>query len=76
LVRDSAMDLEVRNIAELRTKIADAHLWLKEPCIWHKGDQCSYVMCEITYVYTVYNQALVIIGSNFVVKNALPMLKS
>ncbi len=28
LVRNSAIDLEVRNIAELRTKIADAHLWL------------------------------------------------
>jgi hypothetical protein len=26
LVRNSAIDLVVRNIAELRTKIADAHL--------------------------------------------------
>jgi hypothetical protein len=27
-VRNSAIDLVVRNIAELRTKISDAHFWL------------------------------------------------
>jgi hypothetical protein len=48
LVRNSAIDLVVRNIAEVRTKIADAHLWKQwididfvSDWIFSKGDHCQ-----------------------------------
>ncbi len=34
------------------------------------------MLCVIQHIYTVYNQALIIIGSVFAVMNALPLLLS
>jgi hypothetical protein len=34
------------------------------------------MFCVIYHIYTLYNQALIIIGSDFAVMNALPLLLS
>jgi hypothetical protein len=40
-------------------------MYIKEPHIWHKRDQYTYVMHGSTYLYCD-NQALSIIGSDFI----------
>jgi hypothetical protein len=48
---------------------------LKEPCNGIKEISVD-MLCVIQHIYIVYNQALIIIGPDFAVMNALPLLLS